>query len=343
MPNETTKIVRYWLIFLFLCVFSVLFFTTQQHNLSGCRVYDAIDKQHKLLQDDMQYESRATANATQQSNHLQQQQQQQEFQTKKQRLEFVHIPKTGGTVIESIASDANITWSICHFGIAKYMVKISNNLTHCLPDALKHFWPREPKFGECPWWHVPPSHIETFFPDYNPYSGADLFTVVRNPYERIVSEYYYVIQDVQQNKKSNSNNNNNNINAEKFNAEIHQKLSKYASKMRRGDLSRNIPGNNVYFKSSGHLIPQHDFVYEDNHRKLIKHVLRFENLKEDFDNLMALYGLPLRLPEQKYRFSAGKELGVHNLTEENVLLIENIYWDDFRKFGYEVLSLKAKN
>ena len=88
------------------------------------------------------------------------------------------------------------------------------------------------------------------------------------------------------------------------------------------------------------MIPQYDFIYDDKHRRIVEHVLRFENLQENFAGLMAKYDLAIRLPERKFRHSVGKELSVHNLTKENILLIETIYWDDFREFGYEVLSLK---
>jgi hypothetical protein len=273
----------------------------------------------------------------QQEQHQQEQQQQQQQHEQQRRLEFVHIPKTGGTAIESIASDANITWSICHFGIPKNILIISFNLTRCLPDGLKHDWPWKPKFNQCPWWHVPPAYIEAFFPEHNPYAGADLFTVVRNPYERTISEYYYAIQDVHQGKNKEDGMND----ERKFNDVLNKQLSKFLSEMRRGDASRKLPGNKKYFMNSGHLIPQYDFVYDiDRRKKIVEHVLRFEHLREDFSTLMDRYDLPLELPTKVYRSSAKKELGVHNLTSENLLLIENIYWDDFREFGYEVLSLK---
>ena len=68
-------------------------------------------------------------------------------------------------------------------------------------------------------------------------------------------------------------------------------------------------------------------------------MLRFENLREEFSNLMEIYNLPLKLPNQKIgKTSYSKELGIHNLTNDNLLLIEDIYWDDFREFGYEMIS-----
>jgi hypothetical protein len=219
------------------------------------------------------------------------------------------------------------------------MLKISGNRTRCLPDALKHDWRGTPKFSVCPWWHVPPSYIETFFPEHNPYAGADLFVVVRNPYERVISEYYYIIQDVQKREDKEDGMNDQKV----FNKVLNTRLSKFLLIMRRGDASRSIPGNNKYFVMSGHMIPQYDFVYDIDHRKkIVKHVLRFENLREEFSKLMDRYDIPIELPTEIFRGSTKKELGVHNLTSENLLLIENIYWDDFREFGYEILSLKME-
>jgi hypothetical protein len=102
----------------------------------------------------------------------------------------------------------------------------------------------------------------------------------------------------------------------------------------------SIRGNDACFSGSGHRISQYDFVYDDRHRRVIDHVLRFETLQEDFDALVKEYDLPLELTTLAYRKSAGKELGVHNVTAENLLLIENLCWDDFRAFGYEGLSLR---
>jgi hypothetical protein len=92
--------------------------------------------------------------------------------------------------------------------------------------------------------------------------------------------------------------------------------------------------------NGGHMIPQYDFVHDvDHHKKMVKHVLRFENLSEEFSTLMKQYDLPLELPTKKIgRASHNKLLGVHNLTNENLKLIETIYWDDFVEFGYDLIE-----
>lgn len=113
--------------------------------------------------------------------------------------------------------------------------------------------------------------------------------------------------------------------------------------MQKGDLSRKIPANKIYFSHDGHLIPQYDFVYQTDMgkpTKVVQHVLRFETLRTDFLDLMQAYELPLQLPTTRVRPKTETKLSVENITMENMLLIENLYQDDFREFGYDVLSKK---
>jgi hypothetical protein len=247
------------------------------------------------------------------------------------RLEFVHIPKTGGTAIESEAARHNITWSICHFGIPQNVRIISLNETVCHQHALKHPWPGKRKYHNCPWWHIPPQYFELH--EVNPYAGADLFCVVRNPYDRLISEYFYEGTYITKKTMEEVNDAGNlNMWVEKF-------IPPLILDMKRGDIGRNRTGNGPYFRSAGHFIPQYDYVFE-HRRRIIKHVLRFENLVDEFHALMELYDLPLRLPTRKVRPSHSKTIVANNLTRKSLELIERLYQDDFREWGYEILSSK---
>jgi hypothetical protein len=246
----------------------------------------------------------------------------------RRRLEFVHIPKTGGTVIESEAARHNVSWSICHFAFPEAARMISMNETICPKGSLKHMWPRVPKYHTCPWWHLPPQYFE--LQAQNPYEGADLFAVVRNPYERVISEYYYMGKHIHNYTADVVND------PAKFDADISMDL-KHAHRMKRGDIARNRSANSPYFRNAGHWIPQYHFIFE-RRRRLVKHVLRFENLTSDFEALMELYDLPMRLPEKQVRVSHTRKLSVLNMTKETVLLIEEIYEEDFLEWGYELMS-----
>mmetsp|Transcript_25476 Transcript_25476/g.42373 ORF Transcript_25476/g.42373 Transcript_25476/m.42373 type:complete len:370 (-) Transcript_25476:1793-2902(-) len=248
--------------------------------------------------------------------------------TSQRRLEFVHIPKTGGTVIESEAARHNITWAICHFAHHEAAKLISLKETICPKGSLKYPWPQTPKYHQCPWWHIPPQYFE--LQGANPYAGADLFAVVRNVYDRIVSEYYYMGTYLTDKSADQLND----VGA--FNRWLRTWLTRMC-RMRRGDIGRNRTGNAPYFTNAGHWIPQYHFIYE-HRRQVVKHVLRFEHLAEDFHALMKLYNLPLRLPEKKVRKSHDKQLGVWNMTLANLELIEMLYTDDFLAWGYAIMS-----
>lgn len=98
----------------------------------------------------------------------------------KQPLNFLHIPKTGGTSILRLSAGNGYTWGDCLFP-SSWGKKI------CPHHNFTDDWPLHPY--DTPWWHTP---IQYLSPNrQNPYDGFDLFAVVRNPYERAVSEYYY--------------------------------------------------------------------------------------------------------------------------------------------------------
>ncbi len=279
-------------------------------------------------------------------------------ESNKKRLEFVHIPKTGGTAIESIAKNANLTWAICHFGSPDSVSKISNGLVECYKNKSQSisverlttnrtkeksnnwrtglFW----EANACPWWHVPPSHLQAFYSERNnPYADADLFAVVRNPYNRVISEYYYGINELE----GHSTNKSTAHDAAHFNEILHERLSEFSSRMWQGEPSKGIPGNKIYYSHDGHLIPQYDYIYDkDTSQRIVKHILLYENLQSEFSSLMADYGLPLALPTSRIRPKGEQKLGVWNLTMQNMMLIEELYQDDFREFGYELFSKQRR-
>ena len=240
------------------------------------------------------------------------------------RLELVHIPKTGGTAMEAQAARMNITWSMCHFKKGKIL-----NETFCPGPILKHWRPSVKTHSRCPWWHLPPQYFELH--DFNPYAGADLFCVVRNPYERLLSEYYYAGTYLAKKDAEQLNNVN------RLNGWVRHNLLDLIVTMKRGDIRQNRTGNEIYFRNFGHFIPQYDYVFH-HRRQIIKHVLRFENMEEEFHALMKLYDLPVRLPTHRLRPSHPSTLTAYNLTRSNLELVERLYEDDLREWGYEIIS-----
>ena len=97
------------------------------------------------------------------------------------------------------------------------------------------------------------------------------------------------------------------------------------------------------FGSGTHFIPQYDFVFNESGKRMVEHVLRFENLQEEFDALMAHYSLNISLPSkhgQRHR-SSDATLGIKDLSNETVRLIEARFGRDFELGNYTVLSRKG--
>ena len=100
-------------------------------------------------------------------------------------LEFVHITKTGGTAIERAAARINIPWGVCHFVPKEHCLGVKPDLGFPYAFPLKRDIPFQGKFSKAEYWHTPPH----WFVD-NPFEGKDSFVVVRNPYDRYISEFY---------------------------------------------------------------------------------------------------------------------------------------------------------
>ena len=284
-----------------------------------------------------------------------------DYNTRPKRLEFIHIPKAGGTVIEKVAGLGGINWGICHFMTSEEVSRMSMGIVNCPSndDEQKSRWNDVEQFHGLVWWHLPPSYFFKYRDHlpFNPYERANLFAVVRDPYSRLISEYYYqqtwLVSDANRQKTQSVN---------YFNHWIKEKMEQYShvncDRAAKYDLLKANNSTKSYLSYDGHFIPQYDFIYDVTSqpsssessssssvssvspKKLVKHVLKFENIHKEFNNLMSEYGLHhlIPLPTEHVRKSVEKQLGLYNLTLENLQLIERIYKKDFEEFDYEIQS-----
>ena len=80
-------------------------------------------------------------------------------------------------------------------------------------------------------------------------------------------------------------------------------------------------------------------MFDDNNQIRIRHVLKYETLQQDFDALMKLYNLPMRLPMQRINSSRKiQTLKVSDFDSKTLQAINSFYFMDFKTFGYEMVS-----
>jgi len=217
-------------------------------------------------------------------------------------LEFIHITKTGGTAIElGGKSSIGIKW-----GFLNYNVLERTNRGYFQGNELpKEFLKSKIKnFVFIPW-HIPPHWFIM-----NPYKDSMTFAVIRNPYERAVSEYYC---------KWEGYDGENNNNPKVMNHWIQQKAT-------------------TFFNNSGHFLPQNYYIYNRKGEKMVDHILRYERLDAEFSDLMKKYSLNVKLLGKENVRAKLSKLTVADLTQETIDIINHQYSEDFSLLGYHKQS-----
>lgn len=200
------------------------------------------------------------------------------------KLFFIHIPKNAGSSIEFISKNYNYLWG------KEYSFNLNDEEIEKLVDNKSI-------------WHVPPK----FFPEKkNPYKKYINFAVVRNPYDRIISEYKYY-----KNIKN---------------------ISEYDINVFINDIYYKFKENNFYYGC--HFLPQSEFIF--GYPKCDE-ILRFENLDSDFYNLLKKYNYPqMKLPIKNK--SSGNET-IKDLNSNSIKIINELYKEDFKNLGYKLIEI----
>lgn len=137
---------------------------------------------------------------------------------------FIHIPKTGGTSIENALNCKEI----------KNGYGVINN------KAIHHYSWKEYK-------NKYPKRFKNYYK----------FTIVRNPYDKILSDYYYLKHIAK-------------LDIDNFQNITFDEYLNYC-----GEIVKNKLYNKT--KYHDHFLPQHKFIFNDNNNLMVNKILRFEN------------------------------------------------------------------
>jgi len=222
------------------------------------------------------------------------------------QLMFLHIPKTGGSSIESSGRKRGHSWGYFLFQQA---------------NAGRHR-------GNYPWWHYPVQYLPV--DAQRLYDNATLFAVIRNPYSRALSEYYYACSFHRHICGDSIDN------PAYMNTKIASKLQKFM----KCPTGKN---SSCPLLDGGHFIPQYDYLFDDDsnsngRKQIVKHVLHFENLQHEFEELMKAYELDVNLNSDRVRQhkKSNISLGVDDLTANTIDLINKVYAKDFEIGDYKM-------
>jgi len=194
------------------------------------------------------------------------------------KIIFVHIPKTAGSSIENALG---LLRSGCENGYGyKDIDGRPVALQHLLPDGIRKI------IGE-----------EAF-------SRYTKFTVCRNPYNRIVSEYHW---------------------------RVCNKIGRVRSFDGFLDEVENVIKNNLYNNYSDHFIPQSDFIYDSEGNQMVDHLFRFEKLDKVEQFLQDNFGTD-KLKRLETSVPSREKIVLTNEQKERVY---KLYERDFILLGYD--------
>jgi hypothetical protein len=226
-------------------------------------------------------------------------------------LQFLHITKTGGSAIEKAGAAAGIMWGACYFlelpnlgcTSPKSVIKTWNQINLTVPFKIGSLW------------HIPISYFQEDQRRHLYGENVDFFSVVRNPYRRVLSEFYCPWEGY----KSASS-----PTVATFNKWIHSRI------LDSQKLARD------------HFHPQHRYIWDDQGRQVVRHVLRQERLQEDFASLMKMYGIvDVVFINQTVNAAATsshhqRRFTIDDFDNKTAALINLFYEQDFQRLGYEM-------
>lgn len=236
---------------------------------------------------------------------------------------FIHIPKTGGMTIEAILKKYDYNEMVPRVFLRKY------KSYELLKDKYSYI-NRNSKY------HYPITFYKKNL-EYKFKRDKMLFTIVRNPYYRIISDFRFWISEFCPNHKNSE---------KKHMLELVKDVESIIPDLILNKETLNkfihhvLDDKNFNFSMlDGHLIPMHLFTHSFVFSRYQSHctILRFEHLTKDFNNFIRKVNL--KIPENSTdsifrNVSRGPKFTINDLDPLSMKLIQEKYALDFKLFNY---------
>jgi len=226
----------------------------------------------------------------------------------KHKTIFVHIPKCGGTSIETALKINGLDNKGGEKPSENILFGVENNkaLHHLTASEIKQ------KIGE--------EKFNNYFK----------FTFVRNPYDKMISEYFWKLRIGFANLPA-GRQVTNLIQIYQYYKLTHGKINQKEFEKFVINYAKPRVLGHVTDLHSDHFLPQSNFIYKDN-KILVDFVGRFENLENDWQRISQKIGLKIKLPHaNKTQHRDYKKY----YTEETKKIVKELYQKDLENFNYQ--------
>ena len=95
-----------------------------------------------------------------------------------------------------------------------------------------------------------------------------------------------------------------------------------------------------------HFLNQVDYVYDDEGHKIIDYVIHYEEMEEEFNNLMVQHNLGVTMPkkdEMDTYGTKGPKLSFRDLDDKSIMKINQWAGADFIAFGYKIVQREVED